>query len=99
MKYNNFQEWFESLKYQDYDISRKVKDLMLEAWDAAVENYPEDTTRTDIIEKQKIITATLAIECTCDQAQIKHGYMCGCGKAAAVNKAIMDLTKYLRALK
>ena len=93
MKYKNFTEWY---KNRDKKVAIHIYDLMLEAWDAAVAN---DTTKTDIIELQKIITATIAIECTCDQEQIKAGFRCGCGKVETVQKAIADLTKYLKSLK
>jgi len=98
MKYKDFHDWMNSHRLK-IGLNVAEYSLMKEAWDAAVNNYPEDTTKADIVELQKIITATIAIECTCDQEQIKAGFRCGCGKVETVQKAIMDLTKYLKALK
>ena len=100
MKYKSFNEWIKTSKYKDMAaFNGKVKAAMIDAWDAAVHNYPEDTTKADIIEKQKIIAAAVQIQCTCDQDQIKQGFQCGCGKQKAVNSAVVDLSKYLRGLK
>ena len=106
MKYKSFNEWFEALKKESiiFNVNDQVKELMLEAWDAAIENCPVkieyiDRTKNEINELQGIITGTLEIVCTCDQAQIKHGYRCGCGKQVAVQKAVSDLTFYLKELK
>lgn len=98
MRYKNFYEWFKSQKY-NLPFAIDVKAYMLEAWDAAVNSYPEDRTKNEINELQGIITGTLEIQCTCDQAQIKKGYRCSCGKQVAVQKAVSDLTFYLKELK
>ncbi len=97
MKYKNFDEWLRNSRYVGF--YGKQKNAILDAWDAAVENYPEDRTKNEINELQGIITGTLEIVCTCDQAQIKHGYRCSCGKQVAVQKAVSDLTFYLKELK
>ena len=102
MKYKNFDEWLRNSRYVGF--YGKQKNAMLDAWDAAVENYPDkieyiDRTKTEINELQGIITGTLEIQCTCDQAQMKKGYQCNCGKQKAVQKAVSDLTFYLKELK
>ncbi len=99
MKYENFYHWLNRGCYRDRIFDEDTRELMLDAWDAAVNSYPEDRTKNEINELQGIITGTLEIICTCDQAQIKKGYRCNCGKAAAVQKAVSDLTFYLKELK
>ena len=97
MKYKNFDEWYKKSKW--VKNGGIIKDAMFEAWCAAVKNYPDDRTKNEINELQGIITGTLEIVCTCDRAQIKHGYRCSCGKQVAVQKAVSDLTFYLKELK
>ena len=100
MRYENFYHWLRKSKnIKGAFYNKEEIELMLTAWDAAVENYPEDRTKNEINELQGIITGTLEIVCTCDQAQIKHGYRCSCGKQVAVQKAVSDLTFYLKELK
>ena len=100
MKYKNFNEWFDDDPMQKRRNTGKwIKELMRDAWDAAVNNFPADTTKADIIEKQKVIAAAMAIQCTCDQEQIKHGYRCNCGKQKAVKESVIDLSQYIRSLK
>ena len=96
MKYKNFEEWINA---QNFDFSPGVENVMRDVWNAAVENYPEDRTKNEINELQGIITGALEIQCTCDQAQIKKGYRCSCGKQVAVQKSVADLTLYLKELK
>ena len=98
MKYKNFNQWFMAQSY-NFPFAIDVKAYMRDAWDACVNNFPEDRTKAEINELQGIITGTLEIQCTCDQAQIKKGYRCGCGKQVAVQKAVSDLTFYLKELK
>ena len=97
MKYKNFFEWFEQSKFKN--CTAREKNLLLTGWDVCINNYPDDRTKNEINELQGIITGTLEIVCTCDQAQIKHGYRCSCGKQVAVQKAVSDLTFYLKELK
>ncbi|NHZ85222.1 MAG: hypothetical protein GWP19_05005 [Planctomycetia bacterium] len=97
MKYKNFDEWFVRTAYYHGGIG--MRGPLLDAWDAAVEGLPVDTTKADIIELRKIIDGTMKIDCTCDKKQIASGYRCGCGKASAVNKAINNLSEYLKGLK
>jgi hypothetical protein len=103
MKHLTFDEWFNK-KSIIHNCSNRQHDLMREAWDAAVKNNPAkieyiDRTKNEINELQGIIDGALQIQCTCDQAQIKKGYRCGCGKQETVKKAVMDLTFYLKELK
>ncbi len=99
MRYKNFNEWHDSHYPGKHKHPPYIKNLMLEAWEAAVNSYPEDRTKSEINELQGIITGVLEIVCTCDQAQIKKGYRCNCGKTVAVQKAVSDLTFYLKELK
>ena len=113
MKYTNFYEWF---KTQDFGmLVPGTSNLMLEAWDAAVNNMPtfngakeiaklnELRRKAAIGEKILELLTTLKdamkIDCTCDNARIKHGCPCICVKAGAVLQATKELGAYLQKLR
>lgn len=93
MKYLSFEEWFDKQKF--YLISRTVKKLMLDAWDAATKNYPVDEVKNRINELQAIIEGAMQIECSCNKISIKMGFPCICVKAGAVTQSMVNLSEYL----
>lgn len=98
MKYKNFNEWFDSIK-KPILFTSKMKELMHDAWDAAMKNYPVDEVRNKINELQAIIDGALQLDCTCDKIHIKMGFPCICVKSGAVTQSMVNLSKYLRKLK
>ena len=87
MRYKNFDEWYES---RNYTVRPFVKNAMLNAWDAAVNSYPEDRTKAEIKELRAVVSKTMKMKCNCKANQ---GCTCGTYKARAT--AIFNLEKYL----
>lgn len=101
---NNFHEWFDSIK-KPILFTSEMKELMQDAWDAAIAGIPlvvtigEDVTRNDIILLKKNIEDAKAIPCTCDEFAIKDGMPCVCIRSGALLQSIVNLSKYIKELK
>lgn len=102
MKYKTFDEWFITgmLILKDFeDTTGGMKKIMRAAWDAAIENYPDDPITVKIKELLNTINDAEKIDCTCDKLRIKHGYICLCVRGGAVKQAGIELVAYLRKLR
>ena len=84
----NFDEWLRNSRYVGF--YGKQKNAMLDAWDAAVESYPEDRTKTEIKELRAVISKAMQMKCSCKE---NEGCTCDTYKARAT--AIFNFQKYL----
>ena len=99
MKYKNFDEWFDAQKF-NLPFAIDVKAYMLEAWDAAVNNYdPNAVIGQKIHELLTTLKDAMKIDCTCGKSRIKHGYPCICVRAGAIMMSTKELGTYLRKLR
>ena len=88
MGYKNFYEWINQSEYDH--LSPGTTNLMMDAWDAAVESYPEDRTKAEIKELRAVISKAMQMKCSCKE---NEGCTCDTYKARAT--AIFNLEKYL----
>ena len=98
MKYKNFEQWYNCTFWNNDGLNdsaiARVKKFMRQAWDTAANNYPEDTTKADIIDLLNIVKGANSIKCVC-----LRGQLCNCRRSIAMKAATVDLSKYLRGLK
>jgi len=98
MKYKNFEEWLET---QDYAIPPLYKNLMQDAWDACVNNMPDENAAIGelIMELLNGINIAEKIDCTCDKGKLSVRYPCCCQRSRALQSASIELGKYLQELR
>ena len=105
MKYKNFNEWFINgmLILKDFeDTIGGMRKIMRAAWDAAVNNYPEDPNAVIGQKIHELLTTlkdAMKIDCTCDKIKIKGGAPCICVRAGAIMMSTKELGAYLRKLR
>jgi len=102
MKYKSFQEWFVGEKYHKIiSITTEMENLMLEAWDACVNNMPDENAAIGelIMELLNGINIAEKIDCTCDKGKLSVRYPCCCQRSRALQSASIELGKYLQELR
>ncbi|NHZ86128.1 MAG: hypothetical protein GWP19_09630, partial [Planctomycetia bacterium] len=95
MKYKNFNEWWEEYIKDANQLltNADLKNAMLDVWEAAVDNFPKDTIKEDIIKLLSAINDAEDIDCTCDK---KLSYLCV--RDMSIQQAGVNLGYYLRKL-